>query len=150
MEEITREACADFETELVEFNGENNHVHLLLNFPPKVTVSKLLNSPKTVHCDLQVTALLKPCPRARRGAPIGGVEGRDVRFGPMAQPVAAVRSDNQVGSFARARHHRAYRDQHSRAGPCRRGPSHPAHPQPAHPQPAISTPRTTWCAAVRT
>ncbi|WP_285475565.1 IS200/IS605 family transposase, partial [Actinoplanes sp. NBRC 101535] len=36
MEEIMRDVCADFEAELVEFNGENNHVHLLVNFPPKV------------------------------------------------------------------------------------------------------------------
>lgn len=40
--------CEDFEAELVEFNGENNHVHLLVNFPPKVTVSKLVNSLKGV------------------------------------------------------------------------------------------------------
>ncbi len=26
-----RAVCADFETELIEFNGENNHVHLLVN-----------------------------------------------------------------------------------------------------------------------
>ena len=31
----------DFETELVEFNGENNHLHLLVNFPPKVALAKL-------------------------------------------------------------------------------------------------------------
>lgn len=48
MEEIMRDVCADFETELVEFNGENNHVHLLVNFPPKVAVSKLVNSLKGV------------------------------------------------------------------------------------------------------
>src|SRR3979490_791530 len=35
MEEIMRAVCADFETELVEFNGEPNHVHLLVNFPPR-------------------------------------------------------------------------------------------------------------------
>ncbi|MCJ0874875.1 IS200/IS605 family transposase [Streptomyces sp. AP-93] len=29
MEEIMRAVCADFECELVEFNGENKHVHLL-------------------------------------------------------------------------------------------------------------------------
>ncbi|WP_406054527.1 transposase [Streptomyces sp. NBC_01077] len=40
MEEITRAVCADFECELVEFNGENNHVHLLVNFPPKVAPLK--------------------------------------------------------------------------------------------------------------
>ncbi|BFO14694.1 hypothetical protein SHKM778_10820 [Streptomyces sp. KM77-8] len=43
-EEIMRAVCEDFEAELVEFNGENNHVHLLVNFPPKVAVSKLVNS----------------------------------------------------------------------------------------------------------
>ncbi|WP_262698020.1 MULTISPECIES: IS200/IS605 family transposase [Streptomyces] len=34
-EVITRAVCEDFEAELVEFNGESNHVHLLVNFPPK-------------------------------------------------------------------------------------------------------------------
>ncbi len=43
-----RAVCEDFEAELVEFNGENNHVHLLVNFPPKVAVSKLVNSLKGV------------------------------------------------------------------------------------------------------
>jgi putative transposase len=43
-----REACADFETELAEFNGEYNHVHLLVSFPPKVALSKLVNSLKGV------------------------------------------------------------------------------------------------------
>jgi putative transposase len=47
-EEVRRAVCEDFETELVEFNGENNHVHLLVNFPPKVAVSKLVNSLKGV------------------------------------------------------------------------------------------------------
>ena len=44
MEEIMQAVCVDFETELVEFNGENNHIHLLVNFPPKVALSKLVNS----------------------------------------------------------------------------------------------------------
>ena len=48
MEEIMRDVCTDFETELVEFNGEANHVHLLVNFPPKVALSKLVNSLKGV------------------------------------------------------------------------------------------------------
>ena len=43
-----RDVCADFETELMEFNGENNHVHLLVNFPPKVALAKLVNSLKGV------------------------------------------------------------------------------------------------------
>jgi putative transposase len=48
LEGIMRAVCADFETELVEFNGENNHAHLLVNFPPKVALSKLVNSLKGV------------------------------------------------------------------------------------------------------
>ncbi len=48
LEEILRAVCADFETELVEFNGENNHVHLLVNFPPKVALARLVNSLKGV------------------------------------------------------------------------------------------------------
>ena len=48
MEEIMRAVCADFETELVEFNGDNNHVHLLVNFPPKPAPAKLVNGLKGV------------------------------------------------------------------------------------------------------
>lgn len=40
--------CADFDVELVEFNGEGDHVHLIVNFPPKVALSKLVNSLKGV------------------------------------------------------------------------------------------------------
>jgi putative transposase len=32
----------------MEFNGEHDHVHLLLNYPPKVSVSALVNSLKRV------------------------------------------------------------------------------------------------------
>ncbi|MBQ0897993.1 IS200/IS605 family transposase [Micromonospora sp. U56] len=48
LEEIMRAVCADFETDLVEFNGDGEHVHLLVNFPPKVALSKLVNSLKGV------------------------------------------------------------------------------------------------------
>src|ERR1035438_3003921 len=36
--------CNDFGTELVEFDGEDDHVHLLVNYHPKVAVSALVNS----------------------------------------------------------------------------------------------------------
>jgi putative transposase len=32
-EEIMRAVCADFGCDLVEFNGESDHVHLLIHFP---------------------------------------------------------------------------------------------------------------------
>src|SRR5487761_2465479 len=40
--------CKDFEAELVEFDGEDDHVHLLVNYPPKVAISALVNSLKGV------------------------------------------------------------------------------------------------------
>jgi putative transposase len=47
-EEIMREVCDSFETELREFNGEADHVHLLVHYPPKIALSKLINSLKGV------------------------------------------------------------------------------------------------------
>lgn len=40
--------CKDFESELVEFDGEDDYVHLLVNYPPKVAISMLVNSLKGV------------------------------------------------------------------------------------------------------
>jgi putative transposase len=48
LENLFKGVCGDFECELVEFNGESDHVHLLVNFPPKVAVSRLVNSLKGV------------------------------------------------------------------------------------------------------
>lgn len=38
----------EFEAELLEFNGEKDHVHLLVSYPPKVSISSLTNSLKGV------------------------------------------------------------------------------------------------------
>ncbi|MEU8036784.1 IS200/IS605 family transposase [Streptosporangium sp. NPDC049078] len=51
-EEIMREVCTDFEAELREFTGEHDHVHLLIHYPPKVALSKLVNSLKGVSARL--------------------------------------------------------------------------------------------------
>src|SRR5262244_127089 len=48
LEEIFRSVCTDFEAVLKEFNGEPDHVHLLVNYPPKVRLSELVNSLKGV------------------------------------------------------------------------------------------------------
>ena len=45
---ILSEVCQDFDATLLEFNGEQDHVHLLVNYPPKVSVSSLVNSLKGV------------------------------------------------------------------------------------------------------
>ncbi|MGP3981444.1 IS200/IS605 family transposase [Streptomyces sp. KR80] len=51
-EEIMGEVCRDFEAELKQFNGEHDHVHLLVHYPPKVQLSKLVNSLKGVSARL--------------------------------------------------------------------------------------------------
>lgn len=48
LQAIFSSVCSDFEATLVEFEGEKEHVHLLVNYPPKFSVSKLVNSLKGV------------------------------------------------------------------------------------------------------
>jgi putative transposase len=45
---VFRKVCEDFEAVLVECSGEGDHVHLLVEYPPKVSVSALVNSLKGV------------------------------------------------------------------------------------------------------
>lgn len=52
LKEIFASVCQDFEAELVEFDGEKDHVHLLINYPPKVSVSRLVDSLKGVSSRL--------------------------------------------------------------------------------------------------
>ena len=35
---IFASVCADFGAELVEMDGEDDHVHILVNYPPKVAI----------------------------------------------------------------------------------------------------------------
>lgn len=49
---IFSDICQDFESELIEFNGEYDHVHLLIHYPPKVSISKLVNCLKGVSSRL--------------------------------------------------------------------------------------------------
>jgi len=52
LKSIFANVCEDFEVELVELEGEHDHVHLLVNYPPKIAISKLVNSLKGVSCRL--------------------------------------------------------------------------------------------------
>jgi putative transposase len=52
IERILRAVCADFGAELCEFNGESDHVHLLVTYPPKVALASLVNSLKGVSSRL--------------------------------------------------------------------------------------------------
>ncbi|WP_405969423.1 IS200/IS605 family transposase [Streptomyces sp. NBC_00988] len=47
-EEIMRNVRTDFGADLIEFKGEEDHVHLLVHYPPKAALSALVNSLKSV------------------------------------------------------------------------------------------------------
>ncbi|MFF0372019.1 IS200/IS605 family transposase [Micromonospora sp. NPDC005087] len=47
-QQIMAAVCNDFGAQLREFNGEDDHVHLLVHYPPTVALSKLVNSLKGV------------------------------------------------------------------------------------------------------
>lgn len=45
---VFNDVAEEFDAELIEFNGEQDHVHLLISYPPTVSVSSLVNSLKGV------------------------------------------------------------------------------------------------------
>ena len=48
MREIFTSVCHDFECTLEAFDGQQDHVHLMIHYPPKISLSKLVNSLKGV------------------------------------------------------------------------------------------------------
>jgi len=50
--EILKATCQKWRSEVIEFNGEPDHVHLLIDYPPDVEISKLVNNLKTVSSRL--------------------------------------------------------------------------------------------------
>jgi putative transposase len=45
-QDAMRKVCGDVGAELREFNGEDDHVHPLVDYPPKVAVAALVNTLK--------------------------------------------------------------------------------------------------------
>jgi putative transposase len=52
LEEIFHATCLKWESRIVEFNGESDHVHLIIEYNPKVQISKYVNNLKTVSSRL--------------------------------------------------------------------------------------------------
>ncbi|MGB7442286.1 MAG: IS200/IS605 family transposase [Coleofasciculaceae cyanobacterium] len=52
LQSIFTRLCLAKECELLEFSGETDHVHLLISYPPNVTLSKLINNLKAVSSKL--------------------------------------------------------------------------------------------------
>ena len=48
LNEICFELCQKWEVELIEFGGELDHIHLLLEMNPTIQISKFVNNLKTV------------------------------------------------------------------------------------------------------
>lgn len=67
LSEAWRTVAADFESEVSEAGYERDHVHLLVAYPPKVAVSKLVNSLKGVSARMLRSANLPEIDRALWG-----------------------------------------------------------------------------------
>lgn len=52
LEDIFQNICSKFDSKLIEFNGEGDHVHLIINYHPKHSISILVNSLKGVSSRL--------------------------------------------------------------------------------------------------
>ena len=52
LKETAQHILVQWEGELMEFNGEADHIHLLVSIPPKVAPSALVNNLKTVTARL--------------------------------------------------------------------------------------------------
>lgn len=49
---IFSDVCQDFDATLEGFDGEQDYVHLLITYPPKIAISRLVNSLKGVSSRL--------------------------------------------------------------------------------------------------
>lgn len=48
LKEAFESACVKLECELIEMDGEQDHVHLLVSYPPKLSISVMVNNLKAV------------------------------------------------------------------------------------------------------
>lgn len=46
MEKLIKETCSQMDCELIEFNGEHDHVHVMISVHPKLAVSNLVGKLK--------------------------------------------------------------------------------------------------------
>lgn len=53
LQEICEDLCKKWDCQLVEFNGESDHCHLLIDINPKVQISAFANNLKTVTSRLK-------------------------------------------------------------------------------------------------
>jgi REP element-mobilizing transposase RayT len=88
--DIFTSVCTDFESELVEFNGEYDHAHLFVNYPPKVAVSALMNSLKGVSSRMPPEELSSHAPQAVGRCPMVAIVLRAIVRGCAYRSRASV------------------------------------------------------------
>jgi putative transposase len=52
LQDIVAQRCKDWGGELIEFNGESDHVHALVSLPPNLDLSRFVNNLKTTSSRL--------------------------------------------------------------------------------------------------
>ena len=52
LREIVAQRCKDWGGELIEFNGEADHIHVLMELPPNLDLSRFVNNMKTTSSRL--------------------------------------------------------------------------------------------------
>lgn len=67
LRESFESACEKLECRILEFNGETDHVHLLVEYPPKLSISVLVNNLKSTS-SRRVRCLNTHLPRLSKSA----------------------------------------------------------------------------------
>ena len=105
---ILSATCEDFGATLVEMNGGGDHVHLMVEYPPQVAISRLVNSLKGVSSRLMRKEFPGLVKRYYRGvlwspsyfaASCGGAPLSVVQqyISQQSRPVAPVRAPTAAG-----------------------------------------------------
>lgn len=71
IEDSFKQVAAKMDCRLLEFNGEADHIHALVEYPPKLSISTLVNSLKGVSSRQYGKAgFPKPIAKRRYGVPV--------------------------------------------------------------------------------
>lgn len=112
-ETIMRTVCDDLGAELAEFNGETNHIHLLVAYPPKLAISTLVQHLKGRSAYTMRREYTGTCVRARMrghlwspsyfavscgGAPLSIIQAIHQRTSPTTLTAGLCPATNGMGS----------------------------------------------------
>lgn len=70
LREVAAQRCLDWGGTLIEFNGEADHVHLLLDLPPNLDLSRFVNNLKTTSSRLVRRDFADQLNHVYRGKPV--------------------------------------------------------------------------------